>query len=163
MSKTWHILSFESTHAALAAQKLLEHLHPFVIPTPKVITANCGMSLRFNDDVVQEARNIIDNHPDIAQLSLWHVIDDTNINDTGDLPKETTNKLTPLLASLPITCFKLDGTFERTQDVIQAEHTLDVYVNEILTMRIVCSPNYLVKSIMSTEILATVKHIIFMC
>lgn len=41
------LLVFDSTHSALAAQVALEHLSPRLIPTPRQITAGCGMALRF--------------------------------------------------------------------------------------------------------------------
>ena len=42
-----YLLAFESTHAAMSANKALASVHPVVIPTPRVLTASCGMSLRF--------------------------------------------------------------------------------------------------------------------
>lgn len=42
-----YLLAFESTHAAMAANKALAPVHPVVIPTPRALTASCGMSLRF--------------------------------------------------------------------------------------------------------------------
>ena len=44
------LLAFESTHAAMAANKALAAAHPAVIPTPRAITASCGMTLRFEAD-----------------------------------------------------------------------------------------------------------------
>lgn len=42
------IISFESTHDAMAAEKLLKARLPVVmLPTPRCITASCGISLRF--------------------------------------------------------------------------------------------------------------------
>ena len=41
------LLAFESTHAAMAANKALAAARPAVIPTPRAITASCGMTLRF--------------------------------------------------------------------------------------------------------------------
>ena len=42
-----YLLAFESTHAAMAANKALAAAAPAVIPTPRAITASCGMTLRF--------------------------------------------------------------------------------------------------------------------
>lgn len=42
-----YLLVFDSTHAALAAQDVLAHLSPRLIPTPREIQADCGMALRF--------------------------------------------------------------------------------------------------------------------
>ncbi len=40
-----YLLSFQSTHAAINAEKLLSALDPKVIPTPRNISAGCGISL----------------------------------------------------------------------------------------------------------------------
>lgn len=44
-----YVLSFESTHAAMASEAALEAAHAgaAMIPTPRAISAGCGMSLRF--------------------------------------------------------------------------------------------------------------------
>ncbi len=42
-----YVMAFESTHAAMAAYHALAHAKPAMIPTPKAISAGCGMSLRF--------------------------------------------------------------------------------------------------------------------
>ena len=75
MSKIWNILAFESTHAAMAAQDALASLKPYVIPTPKAITAGCGMSLRMDDEQAKQAREILDTRPDIMKLAAWHRIE----------------------------------------------------------------------------------------
>ena len=70
------VLAFESTHAAMAAQKVLAPLQPYVIPTPKEISAGCGMSLRFkSDEVVQLAGGLLQDHPDIVAASSWHYVE----------------------------------------------------------------------------------------
>ena len=53
VSSGWDcVLAFESTHAAMAANKALAASErPFaVIPTPRAVSAGCGMSLRFAAD-----------------------------------------------------------------------------------------------------------------
>lgn len=61
------IISFESTHDAMAAEKLLkERLSVVMLPTPRCITASCGISLRFaleDEDKVRAAA---------AKLSGYH-------------------------------------------------------------------------------------------
>lgn len=51
-----YLLAFESTHAAMAANKALAAAAPAVIPTPRAITASCGMTLRFEAEGAAEAR-----------------------------------------------------------------------------------------------------------
>ncbi len=62
------LIAFDSTHAAMAAQQLLKPLAPVVIPTPKAITASCGMTLVVvGEAAAKEARTLIMSAPDIAQ------------------------------------------------------------------------------------------------
>lgn len=44
-----YVMAFESTHAAMASEVALEaaHAHAAMIPTPRAISAGCGMSMRF--------------------------------------------------------------------------------------------------------------------
>lgn len=51
-----YLLAFESTHAAMAANKALAAVKPAMIPTPRAITANCGMTLRFEAPNAAKAR-----------------------------------------------------------------------------------------------------------
>lgn len=68
-----HVLAFDGTHAALAAQRLLEGLKPYLIPTPREVTASCGMSLRFEHlDDVEAARALLEAHPELMAQSHWH-------------------------------------------------------------------------------------------
>ncbi|WP_255467476.1 DUF3343 domain-containing protein [Raoultibacter phocaeensis] len=50
-----YLLAFESTHAAMAANRALASVQPVVMPTPRSITASCGMSLRFEAEDVDRA------------------------------------------------------------------------------------------------------------
>ena len=45
-----YVLAFESTHAAMAAASALDeaHVRYALIPTPRSISAGCGMALRFD-------------------------------------------------------------------------------------------------------------------
>ena len=42
-----YVLAFESTHAAMAADKAFAGSGAALIPTPRAISAGCGMSLRY--------------------------------------------------------------------------------------------------------------------
>lgn len=46
-----YILAFDSTNYAIAAEKhLIAKFNITVIPTPREITTNCGLSIKINDD-----------------------------------------------------------------------------------------------------------------
>lgn len=55
MSGQRFALAFESTHAAMAANKALEALRPAMIPTPSALSAGCGMTLRYEASCDTEA------------------------------------------------------------------------------------------------------------
>ena len=66
------VISFESTHAAMAAQKLLEGLRFDVIPTPPQVTATCGIALRLGDDLLEEAHARLQRDEHICAQAAWH-------------------------------------------------------------------------------------------
>jgi Protein of unknown function (DUF3343) len=55
-----YLLAFSSTHAALSAHFALAEYKPHIIPTPRDITAGCGMSLTFFAQGEGCARKILD-------------------------------------------------------------------------------------------------------
>ena len=61
MPKEHCLLTFASTHAALRSEKLLRQRGvPFLlIPTPREISAGCGLTLRVLCDQVQEVQEIL--------------------------------------------------------------------------------------------------------
>ncbi len=167
------VLVFDSTHAAMAAQNILASLDPFVIPTPRAITASCGISLRMNEERAIKAKKLIAEHPDICELSKWYakagdawvlavpgeLEEDAALHGVGEGSSGSASSgLVAKGASLrlngdenpadPITTLQVhtvssDGASELRPMTVQAEHSLDVYVNEELTMRVVCTPTHL--------------------
>ncbi len=61
MSHTY-VMAFESTHAAMASEAALgaAHAHAAMIPTPRTISAGCGMSMRFDAAAGMLARVCVD-------------------------------------------------------------------------------------------------------
>jgi hypothetical protein len=53
------LIVFDSTHAAIAAERLLKALNPAVMPTLRAITASCGMSLRLKSEQTEEAQAML--------------------------------------------------------------------------------------------------------
>ncbi len=50
----YKILIFESIHKVLKAEKILlkNNIKHEIVPTPKEITSDCGMSIRINPEIV---------------------------------------------------------------------------------------------------------------
>lgn len=55
MMQHFYVFAFDSTHAAIEAERLLAPCKAVVMPTPRVITVSCGMSLRLEDEFAMEA------------------------------------------------------------------------------------------------------------
>ena len=68
------VIAFESTHAAMAAQKLLAGLRFDVIPTPVDITATCGIALRLADELIEEAHARLQCDELICSQATWHYV-----------------------------------------------------------------------------------------
>ena len=74
VGKRSYLLAFDSTHAALAAQKALAGYSPQVIPTPREISAGCGMALRLfaaDDGQAQAIMQAAALDEDAADLYLY--------------------------------------------------------------------------------------------
>ena len=73
------VLAFESTHAALAAQRSFTAAGAAfaLIPTPRAISAGCGMSLRFSAEGEDAARAVAGRHvpPEARPLAALYVRD----------------------------------------------------------------------------------------
>ncbi|MEE0844807.1 MAG: DUF3343 domain-containing protein [Eggerthellaceae bacterium] len=56
-----YVLTFDSTHAALSAQKALAQAEVscFTIPTPRAISAGCGIALKIQGESVEAVRSLI--------------------------------------------------------------------------------------------------------
>lgn len=61
MDEKFYVVSFDSTHHAIRADKLFkEHnLNVRMMPTPREITASCGLSIRFEEADLEEVEEII--------------------------------------------------------------------------------------------------------
>jgi hypothetical protein len=59
LKDAYWLLAFDSPHAAIAAQKLLAPCGAAVMPTPRSISASCGMSLRLKDGQIERAIGIL--------------------------------------------------------------------------------------------------------
>ena len=46
MKEAYLVITFESTHHAIKAEKVLEGLEIEIIPTPRQLNSNCGISIK---------------------------------------------------------------------------------------------------------------------
>ncbi len=66
MSESPYVIAFESTHAALAAASALEARGARMMPTPRAISAGCGMSLRFDASTDDAAHAFVEPVSDVC-------------------------------------------------------------------------------------------------
>ncbi len=61
MEDNFYVISFDSTHHAIKAEKLLKEadLSIKMMPTPREITASCGLSIRFEMGDLERVEEII--------------------------------------------------------------------------------------------------------
>ncbi len=68
-----YVMAFESTHAAMASEAALEkaNAHAAMIPTPRAISAGCGMSMRLDapsDERASELAHVCEDAKGLAAL-----------------------------------------------------------------------------------------------
>ncbi|WP_352418770.1 DUF3343 domain-containing protein [Proteiniborus sp.] len=59
--EVYYVIAFDSTHYAIQGEKVLrdKDIDIKVIPTPREITASCGLSIRFNPELFEQIKNIL--------------------------------------------------------------------------------------------------------
>ncbi len=61
MGQGYWVLVFESTHAAITAQKFLQgRIQHAVMPTPRAISASCGISIRVEEGEKPKLDSLLD-------------------------------------------------------------------------------------------------------
>ena len=56
--KEYYLYTFESTHAAIATDKLLKPAGSVVMPVPRFISSSCGISVRITPEKHEEAERL---------------------------------------------------------------------------------------------------------
>lgn len=60
MNETFCVVVFESTHDAIKTEKAMKaELAVTLIPTPREISASCGLSVRFSPEEIENVRRIV--------------------------------------------------------------------------------------------------------
>lgn len=74
INEQFYLFTFRSTHSAMEAQKLLKNCKPIIMPTLRVISSTCGISIRIEEDFVKEAReSIIQEESMSGMVVLYHI------------------------------------------------------------------------------------------
>lgn len=81
----YYLYTFESTHAAIATEKLMKPVDAIVMPVPRFISSSCGISVRIQPERHEEAEKIFAdksklrpyvNDEDDFDYKYYHVIID---------------------------------------------------------------------------------------
>ncbi len=60
LAKEFYVITFDSTHKAIKTEKITkEKLDVELIPTPREISASCGLSLKFKEEQLEELMDIL--------------------------------------------------------------------------------------------------------
>lgn len=61
-SELFNVVTFQSTHHAIRGEKYFKEANLVIktIPTPREITASCGLSIRFEIDKIDVVKDIIE-------------------------------------------------------------------------------------------------------
>jgi len=75
LENDFYVISFESTHYAIMVEKLLkDNFKIYVIPTPREITASCGLSIRFSKGDLDSIKDILQNNDiDTTKMGIYKV------------------------------------------------------------------------------------------
>lgn len=59
--ETMYIVAFNSTHNAIKTEKLLQKddIKATTLPTPREISASCGISIKFEKDDIERVKNVL--------------------------------------------------------------------------------------------------------
>lgn len=72
--KEYYLFTFDSTHYAIRAQKLLTGLHTVTMPTLREISASCGISVRVQPEQREEAVRRVEEAGE--GWHLYHILQD---------------------------------------------------------------------------------------
>ncbi|SKC88294.1 DUF3343 domain-containing protein [Maledivibacter halophilus] len=76
MEKEFYVIAFESTHYAIMIEKKLKEKYNIqTIPTPREITASCGLSIKFEGEILEDIKNeLIYQKSDMNLLNIYRII-----------------------------------------------------------------------------------------
>ena len=72
MDKAFFFITFETTHKAIAFENLLiEYFDIELIPTPREVTASCGLSLKFEEADKHQVIKALETQ-DLSEVKLYY-------------------------------------------------------------------------------------------
>lgn len=75
MEKEFYVIAFESTHYAIMVEKKLKDKYNIqTIPTPREITASCGLSIKFQGEILDGiVKELMDQAVDRNMMDIYKI------------------------------------------------------------------------------------------
>ena len=85
MTEEYYLYTVESTHGAIATEKLLKALGCTVMPVPRHISTSCGISVRVAVDKFVSSKEIFLASTDLSpdEYHVYHITDDKSDREHG--------------------------------------------------------------------------------
>ncbi len=76
--KEYYLLTFGSTHAAIATDHILKPIGCTIMPVPRFISASCGISIRIKPEQREEAESLFKEKSRLGEdeYTYYHVVQD---------------------------------------------------------------------------------------
>lgn len=85
MIDEYYLYTFESTHGAIATEKILKPVGCTVMPVPRHISTSCGIAVRVEPDKFEASQQNFKEKNDLAdnEFHIYHISDDKSDKVNG--------------------------------------------------------------------------------
>ncbi len=85
MTEEYYLYTFESTHGAIATEKLLKPLGCTIMPVPRHISTSCGISVRVTVDKFDSSKETFLGGTDLSpcEYHVYHITNDKSDKEHG--------------------------------------------------------------------------------
>lgn len=85
MTEEYYLYTFESTHGAIATEKLLKPLGCTIMPVPRHISTSCGISVRVTVDKFDISKETFLENTDLLpdEYNVYHITNDKSDKGLG--------------------------------------------------------------------------------
>jgi hypothetical protein len=82
---SYYLYTFESTHGAIATEKILKPVQCTVMPVPRHISTSCGIAVRVEPDRFEESKKIFRAETDLedGEYSVYRIDNDKDDKENG--------------------------------------------------------------------------------
>lgn len=85
MIEEYYLYTFESTHGAIATEKLMAPVGCTVMPVPRHISTSCGIAVRIEPEKRESAAQLFREKSDLSEeeYHLYHIRNDKSDKEHG--------------------------------------------------------------------------------